>query len=175
MSDGVATSWHAVRRQAEVQPGQTVVIIGAGGLGVHATQITRLSGARTIAVDVVPEKLVLAQRFGADVTIDASGEDAIARVLEAAGLGAHYQPLPALPGIRIYPQPVRNAGQFIISGLPAGAHLTIFGADGNLITEVPGVKGNFFTWDATGMDNGIYYLQVISKNGQYIRKVYIIK
>ena len=89
MSDGVATSWHAVRRQAKVQPGQTVVIIGVGGLGIHATQITRLSGARTIAVDVVPEKLELAQHWGADVAIDARNADVCATVVELTdGWGA---------------------------------------------------------------------------------------
>lgn len=89
MSDGVATSWHAVRRQARVQPGQTVVILGLGGLGVHATQITELSGARAIAVDVVPEKLHLARRYGADVALDARDENVTARVLElTGGMGA---------------------------------------------------------------------------------------
>ncbi len=89
MSDGVATSWHAVRRQARVQPGQTVVVLGVGGLGIHATQITRLSGARTIAVDIVPEKLHLAQRYGADIALDARDENVTAQVLElTGGMGA---------------------------------------------------------------------------------------
>jgi D-arabinose 1-dehydrogenase-like Zn-dependent alcohol dehydrogenase len=89
MSDGVATSWHAVRRQAAVKPGQTVVVLGAGGLGVHATQIIRLSGARTIAVDISPEKLHLAQRYGAEVALDARDENITTRVLElTGGMGA---------------------------------------------------------------------------------------
>lgn len=89
MSDGVATSWHAVRRRANVQPGQTVVIMGVGGLGIHATQISRLSGARTVAVDVVTEKLEMAQRFGADLTLNAHDEDVCAQVLKFThGAGA---------------------------------------------------------------------------------------
>ncbi len=89
MSDGVATSWHAVRRQARVEPGQTVVLLGVGGLGIHATQISKLSGARTIAIDVLPAKLETAQRFGADVALDGREEDVAAQVLaRTEGLGA---------------------------------------------------------------------------------------
>jgi 2-desacetyl-2-hydroxyethyl bacteriochlorophyllide A dehydrogenase len=89
MSDGVATSWHAVRRQAQVGPGQTVVVLGVGGLGIHATQISQLSGARTIAVDLLAEKLDLAESYGAAVAVNARQEDACARVLELTnGLGA---------------------------------------------------------------------------------------
>jgi 2-desacetyl-2-hydroxyethyl bacteriochlorophyllide A dehydrogenase len=89
LADCVATVWHAVRRRAEVQPGQTVVVMGAGGLGLHATQVIGLSGARTVAVDIVPEKLDLARTWGADETIDARDEDVAARVLElTGGIGA---------------------------------------------------------------------------------------
>jgi propanol-preferring alcohol dehydrogenase len=89
MSDAVATSWHAVRRQAGVEPGQTVVLLGVGGLGIHATQITKLSGARAIALDLVPEKLQTAQRFGADLALNTGEGDVAARVRDlTAGLGA---------------------------------------------------------------------------------------
>jgi 2-desacetyl-2-hydroxyethyl bacteriochlorophyllide A dehydrogenase len=89
LADCVATVWHAVRRRAEVQPGQTVVVMGTGGLGLHATQVIRLSGARTIAVDIVPEKLDLARTWGAAEAINARDEDVAARVLElTGGLGA---------------------------------------------------------------------------------------
>jgi propanol-preferring alcohol dehydrogenase len=94
MSDAVATSWHAVRRQANVQPGQTAVIVGVGGLGIHAVQACRLSGARTVAVDIVPEKLEMARRFGADLalsvtTVNGNEEEVYARIAEfTGGLGA---------------------------------------------------------------------------------------
>jgi len=89
MSDAVATSWHAVRRQAQVAPGQTVVLLGVGGLGIHATQIVKLSGARAIALDLVPEKLDAAQRFGADLALNAGDGDVTAQVRDlTSGLGA---------------------------------------------------------------------------------------
>ncbi len=132
MSDGVATSWHAVRRQADVKPGQTVVIVGVGGLGVHATQISRLSGARTIAVDLVQEKLDLAQRLGADVVIDARSEDGPAMVRElTAGLGADAvldfvsEPDTVEMGLQM----LSRGGVLVLVGLAPGRPFTVDSVD----------------------------------------------
>jgi propanol-preferring alcohol dehydrogenase len=132
MSDGVATSWHAVRRQAGVQPGQTVAIVGVGGLGVHATQITRLSGARTIAVDVVQEKLDLAERLGADVTINARSEEVPARVMDlTAGVGADAvldfvtEPDTVEMGLQM----LKRGGALVLIGLAPGRPFTVDSVD----------------------------------------------
>jgi len=82
LGDCVATVWHGVRRRAQVQPGQDVMVMGTGGLGVHAIQVLRLSGARIIGVDIAPEKLELARQMGADEVIDARREDVAARILD---------------------------------------------------------------------------------------------
>ena len=51
--------------------GDTVVVQGAGGLGLHAVAVARDMGAsRVVAIDAVPERLALAREFGADLTID---------------------------------------------------------------------------------------------------------
>lgn len=80
-ADCLPTAWHAVHRRAAVQPGQTVVVIGAGGIGVHAIQMIRLCGARAIALDVVPEKLELARKWGAAAAIDGRDGTALEQVL----------------------------------------------------------------------------------------------
>lgn len=85
LADCVSTVWHAVRRRAVVQPGQDVVVMGTGGLGLHAIQVLRLSGAHIIGIDIVPEKLELARQMGADEVVDARNEDVAARVLELTG------------------------------------------------------------------------------------------
>lgn len=60
-----STSFHALRK-ARLQPGETVAVFGAGGLGMSAIQLARGLGAREVfAVDINPEKLALAQSFGA--------------------------------------------------------------------------------------------------------------
>jgi threonine dehydrogenase-like Zn-dependent dehydrogenase len=72
----------------------TVVIQGAGGLGIYACAVAKDMGAgRVIAIDAVPERLELARRFGADDTVDlrqlTSKEERVGRIKELTrGVGA---------------------------------------------------------------------------------------
>jgi S-(hydroxymethyl)glutathione dehydrogenase/alcohol dehydrogenase len=63
----VSTGWGAVTNVAQVAAGETVVVIGIGGIGVNAIAAARLAGAsRIIAVDIDPRKEQVARFFGAD-------------------------------------------------------------------------------------------------------------
>ena len=63
---GVITGMGSVLNRARVQVGETAAVFGVGGVGLNAIQALRLSGAsRIIAVDTVPEKAALAEKFGA--------------------------------------------------------------------------------------------------------------
>jgi len=63
---GVLTGTGAVFHRAKVEPGDSVVVIGAGGIGLNVVQAARLSGAHPILVlDTNPEKEALARQFGA--------------------------------------------------------------------------------------------------------------
>jgi len=65
MMCSTATAYHALRL-ASLERGQSVAVLGFGGLGVSAVQLARALGASEVyAVDVVPEKLQLASQFGA--------------------------------------------------------------------------------------------------------------
>jgi 2-desacetyl-2-hydroxyethyl bacteriochlorophyllide A dehydrogenase len=65
MMCSTATAYHALRL-GDLQQGQSVAVLGFGGLGVSAVQLARaLGAAQVFAVDVVPEKLKLAESFGA--------------------------------------------------------------------------------------------------------------
>jgi len=76
---GVTTGWGSAVYLAEVKPGETVVVIGIGGVGINAIQGAAMAGARNIvAVDPVPFKLEQAKMFGATHTASS--------VEEAAGL-----------------------------------------------------------------------------------------
>jgi threonine dehydrogenase-like Zn-dependent dehydrogenase len=73
--------------------GETLVVQGAGGLGLYAAAVAHERGARVIAIDGVAERLELARRFGASETIDLADHpesaDRVARVLElTGGIGA---------------------------------------------------------------------------------------
>lgn len=85
LSDAVATSWRAVRTKANLRPGQTMVVIGLGGLGLHAVQVVRACGGVAIAVDTVPSKLEAAKENGAQYLVDASQGDFAAEIMEITG------------------------------------------------------------------------------------------
>ena len=89
---GVTTGIGAVWNTCGVRPGETVAVIGCGGIGLNAIQGAYVAGAgRVIAVDVLASKLALAQTFGATDTIDASEGDPVAAVRElTGGFGVHY-------------------------------------------------------------------------------------
>ncbi len=79
----VSTAYHALRR-GRAREGETVLVNGLGGLGLHAVQIaSRVFRAKQIiAVDVSDAKLQLAKKFGADSLVNASEEGAAERILE---------------------------------------------------------------------------------------------
>jgi L-iditol 2-dehydrogenase len=76
----LACAWHAVDRGG-IQPGDVVVVAGAGNIGLCMIQAARrFDPALVVALDVRDHRLELALRLGADVAIDVGQEDAVARV-----------------------------------------------------------------------------------------------
>ncbi len=81
----LATSLHGVGL-AEPADGETIVIMGAGIIGLGALQLLKATAnVKTIVVDLSDNRLALAGRLGADVTINASREDAVARIFDVTG------------------------------------------------------------------------------------------
>ncbi len=69
VSCGVATGWGSAANRAGTQPGDTVVVVGIGGIGINAVQGARMAGAkRIIAIDPVEFKREKAMEFGATHT-----------------------------------------------------------------------------------------------------------
>jgi S-(hydroxymethyl)glutathione dehydrogenase/alcohol dehydrogenase len=77
---------------AGVEEGQTVAVVGCGGVGLAALQGARIAGAeKVIAVDVVDEKLDLAKTLGATHVINAGDNDPVSKALAMTdGLGVHH-------------------------------------------------------------------------------------
>lgn len=72
----IATGFGAVVHAAKVSPKDSVAVIGCGGVGIAAIQAARIAGAHAIlAVDIHPEKLERATRFGATHTLLSTGDD----------------------------------------------------------------------------------------------------
>jgi S-(hydroxymethyl)glutathione dehydrogenase/alcohol dehydrogenase len=88
---GVATGVGAALRSAQIRPGDTVAVIGCGGVGLAAIQGARLAGAsRIIAVDRVAGQLDIATRNGATDVIDGSVDPATAVRELTDGVGADH-------------------------------------------------------------------------------------
>jgi len=80
VSCGVATGWGSATKRADVRPGETVVDVGIGGIGINAVQGAKMAGAsRIIAIDPVEFKREKAMEFGATHTF-ASMADALPEV-----------------------------------------------------------------------------------------------
>jgi S-(hydroxymethyl)glutathione dehydrogenase / alcohol dehydrogenase len=87
----VLTGMGAVRHRAQVAAGQTVAVIGCGGVGLNAIQGARMCGAaRIVAVDLAAAKLTRAQTFGATDVVDASDGDPVRAVRELTGGGVDH-------------------------------------------------------------------------------------
>lgn len=87
----VITGAGSIFNDSRVRPGESVAVIGAGGIGLAAINAARIAGAGTIlALDPVPEKRGLALRLGATEALDPGAEDIVKDVLRRTGGGVHY-------------------------------------------------------------------------------------
>jgi S-(hydroxymethyl)glutathione dehydrogenase / alcohol dehydrogenase len=87
----VQTGVGAVLETAGVEEGATVLVLGAGGIGIAVTQGARLAGAATIVVaDPVAERRDAALRFGATHVVDPASGDVTAFCLDLTGIGVDY-------------------------------------------------------------------------------------
>ena len=85
IADAITTPFHAVVRRGQVVPGDWVLVLGCGGVGLNVVQIAAAIGARVIAVDMAADKLDWARRLGAEVVLDA----AQVRAARQGGAPAH--------------------------------------------------------------------------------------
>ena len=118
-----ATSWHALVDRAALQPGETVLVLGAaGGVGTAAIQIAKALGAKVIAAASTDEKCALCTSLGADTTINYSTQDLRTAIKEATGgkgpdviydpVGGEY----AEPAFRS----IAWRGRYLVVGFAAG-------------------------------------------------------
>ncbi|MET4644533.1 aryl-alcohol dehydrogenase [Streptomyces atratus] len=126
---GLQTGAGAVLNSLKIEAGASVVIIGAGTVGLAAVMAAKVAGASpVIAVDIVPERLDLARELGATHTVNAKEEDAAARIAELTGGGADYVlEITARPEMLTLAvdalAPLGTAA--LIGGAPAGAHAPV--------------------------------------------------
>jgi NDMA-dependent alcohol dehydrogenase len=119
---GVLTGFGAAVNTASIRKGDTVAVIGCGGVGLNVIQGAKHAGAeRIIAVDMVDGKLARAEKFGATSLVNASA-DPVAQVMElSGGRGADvaFEVIGLGPTIEQAFAMTRRGGQAIIVGVPA--------------------------------------------------------
>jgi len=87
VTTGAGTIFNAI----SLTPGETVAVIGCGGVGLAAINAAKIAGAgMIIAADPLPEKRALAETLGATHTVDALAEDAAKQIVKLSGGGVHY-------------------------------------------------------------------------------------
>ncbi len=118
-----ATSYHALKDRAQLQPGETLLVLGAaGGVGLAAIEIGKQLGARVLAAASSDEKLETCRQHGADETINYASEDMRERIKQlTAGKGVDvvYDPVGGE-----YSEPALRSiawkGRFLVVGFAAG-------------------------------------------------------
>ena len=129
----VTTGVGAVIHTSGVRPGETVAVIGCGGVGLSAINGAAIASAgRIIAVDRVPAKLELAKQFGATDVIDAGAGDPVEQVIELTGGGVHHS-FEAI-GLKETAEQAfrmlrRGGTANIIGMIPVGTKIELHGAD----------------------------------------------
>ena len=91
------TSYYALKQRANIQPGETLLVLGAaGGVGTTAIELGKLMGARVIAAASSEEKLALCKQLGADDVInynEVSLKDAVKELTGGKGVDVVYDPV----------------------------------------------------------------------------------
>jgi len=92
---GYGTSHHALKQRAQLEPGETMVVLGAAGTtGLSAVQIGKVMGAKVIAVASTPEKRAVAKAAGADIVLGYENlKDALKEATGGKGVDVGYDPV----------------------------------------------------------------------------------
>lgn len=121
ISCGVITGVGAAINTANVRPGDDVVVVGAGGVGLNAIQGARIAGARRIiAVDMNPDKLEVAKEFGAThgIVPDAKPWVKVKEILGGRGADAVLVTVGVAAVYDQAPRYLANGGNVVMVGLP---------------------------------------------------------
>jgi 6-hydroxycyclohex-1-ene-1-carbonyl-CoA dehydrogenase len=134
IADAVTTPFHAVVRRGKVIPGDWVLVVGCGGVGLSLVQIAVAVGGRVIAVDVNDRKLDTATRFGAVATFNPAGGrklDREIRALTGGGVDVAFEAVGKAATQEVALTCLRTGGRLVLVGyspetLPLNAGRVMF-------------------------------------------------
>jgi 6-hydroxycyclohex-1-ene-1-carbonyl-CoA dehydrogenase len=94
IADAVSTPYHAVKHRGRVRTGDTVAVVGCGGVGLNIVQCAAAAGGRVIAIDLNEERLEIARTLGAEETINPEGVERLdkhVRKLTGGGVDVAFE------------------------------------------------------------------------------------
>jgi len=143
---GVVTAFGAVRNVARVRPGESVVVVGVGGVGLQVLAAAKLAGATPlVAVDRDSAKLDLALERGADHVVDTSAEDRVVRTLRTLTDGGadHAFEVVGLPETMLLAwKAIRPGATVVVVGLAAkGVDVALPAIE---FLSDKGIRGSYF-------------------------------
>src|SRR5438270_4039502 len=145
---GVLTGVGAALNTANISKGDTVAVIGCGGVGLNVIQGARIKGAgRIIAIDMNETKLQMAKEFGATETINASQGDPVGQVMastEQRGADVAFEVIGLQDTINQTIMMTRRGGQAILVGVPKMDAMVQIPAFLGLVLQEKTIKGCWY-------------------------------
>ncbi|GAA5093870.1 zinc-binding dehydrogenase [Wohlfahrtiimonas larvae] len=121
MGCATATGAGAMINTAKIRPGDSVVVVGLGGVGLNAVSGARICGAsKIIAVDIQDSKLELAKKFGATHTINSTTQnvvDEVMKITNGIGVDAAFEVIGLVPTTMDALNTLRLGGSLYLIGL----------------------------------------------------------
>lgn len=119
IADAVSTPYHAVKRRGQVRAGDTVAVVGCGGVGLNVVQCAAVAGASVIAVDLNDARLELARQLGARVTLNpgtVARVDKEVRRLTDGGVDVAFEVVGNPKTIDLAFNLIRKGGRLVVIG-----------------------------------------------------------
>lgn len=119
IADAVTTPYHAVVNRGQVRPGDPVVVVGCGGIGLNLVQVAVAMGGRVTAVDLAPDKLEWALRLGATHTLnpsEAERPDRELRALTGGGAAVAFEAVGKAATQELALASLRTGGRAVLVG-----------------------------------------------------------
>lgn len=119
IADAVSTPYHAVTRRGRVRAGDTVAVVGCGGVGLNVVQCAAVAGASVIAVDLSAARLELARQLGARFAIDPGQVERVdkeVRRLTDGGVDVAFEVVGSPKTIDLAFSLIRKGGRLVVIG-----------------------------------------------------------
>jgi NDMA-dependent alcohol dehydrogenase len=165
---GVLTGVGAALNTADIKEGDTVAVLGCGGVGLNVIQGAKIAGAsEIIAVDMVANKLDMAKQFGATTVINAADGDPVSTVMdmtEQRGVDVAFEVIGLKQTIDQTIMMTRRGGEAVLVGVPRMEVMLEMPAFFGVVLMAKTIKGCWY--GSSNVQDDVPRLLEYYKNGQ---------